>query len=1450
VALILFSLTGRADTASDVRDFTGAPTRAVWIQDAGDLACVYSERPTLRLMVFDTEDNKGERMLLPDIGWYAKPVITADGSRVVFADMTTKTLDVINWDGTGRRQVVKNISSFEDNSTWTDPKSGVVWVYAQTMEPRGNQQVPVIRRYQLDHPEINELIWDKMPIVHFMVSGDGRAACGGSAAGNTPQGMLTLPNGNLYTPAAGCWPSMSPDSSHRLWVFTGNHRSIHFCVPANRSGNFSVSDVRFDEAPGLVLKSNEEEYHPRWTNNIRYLAITSPYSNRNYKAAANIPNDVAAKVEVYVGKFKDDFSGIERWVQITHSKGGNYWPDIWIKPSKEALAALAAAPELPEEKAPATLDTKGLIYTWITGGESNQINDPVTGAIHQCSGQFRHNARFAPYEVMDLTDGAFVPDDSTAAPLLAACKASNQFAVEAEITPQGDAPAGEKIVMAFADDPANGNFVLAQQGDTLNLRLKTDGAGSSTQTLPLCQLIQNQPNHIIVSYADGKLACFVNGCRAILPNPFHGGLSNWTTQPLIFGDSSKGGQNWTGLMEDIGLFSRQIDAPEARQRYLKQRERTSPRKPIDTLVVEAKLIGRCPPADPQGIAPYRRCLSVQLYEVEKVISGKCDDKQITVAQWSVLDAQVVPSYTQMAVGNTYQLTLQKMDDRPEQQSERQLSGDFKAPDTIQLYYDTINPAPPATAAATPPQVSTWKGPAGDANAGGVWEVTAPAIPWSTGKAPGPGDTALLGTVTQGTREITTGAPETIAQLNLTQGHPGAVNRLTLGAPLTISGNAKPLALAADSGAELNLNGQPLLLTNGSLDDVTFNGTVRMAGNGAVAGATVLDGGFDYTQAPQVQFSGGGGQGATAEAVMAVVELTRTTVGQGYTSAPTVTISQPDVVGGRQATATARIDAAGGTISELYVTDPGSGYLRAPQITFSGGGGTGATAEATLSLSGIIVTNGGSGYVTPPKITLVGGDGQHSIALAALQVTTFRYTDPQGNAVFTNAGILNQDGTALIFDWAAEQTNSGRRNFSNSGTWTLKNGACVQESSSTNRPDWFAGGTNSGTLRVLDGSSLGFATLENSGELDLGAATLLGQSDIAIGDNTLKNTGKGVLKVLGSTPDRPATFGYVAQGATGKRIIENGTADGKSQAQFIVGEGQDTSTLTAIGGQVHMTNFAGGSLQVNPGAMLALLTNDNGSTHAYNARDAKITNAGDFLLAGQLRLQGNFVSFVGIENSGTLTIQGDKVVLERLPNSTGAGGFYNNTNLAQILNQPGALLQGSGDLTYLNSTGNEGGRYLEVTNLGTIAPGKAASSQAPESFGQLTFSNATVYFGVFTIPELPRFAPKGTPQPGPVPASPAKPGILRIGIGGPPTAPDHFDTLTITGTDDDGKLELMKGEGNTLNIVTPAGFAPHGTYRIVTAAAVDGTFDTLQYNGAPQVPYTVNYRPDGIEVVFP
>lgn len=74
----------------------------------------------------------------------------------------------------------------------------------------------------------------------------------------------------------------------------------------------------------------------------------------------------------------------------------------------------------------------------------------------------------------------------------------------------------------------------------------------------------------------------------------------------------------------------------------------------------------------------------------------------------------------------------------------------------------------------------------------------------------------------------------------------------------------------------------------------------------------------------------------------------TNAGSGYSSQPTVTISAPPAtVNAIQATAGAVSFGPGGVITSIALGNPGRGYLTPPTVIITGGGGTGATAVASM-----------------------------------------------------------------------------------------------------------------------------------------------------------------------------------------------------------------------------------------------------------------------------------------------------------------------------------------------------------------------------------------------------------------------------------------------------------------------------------------------------------------------
>jgi hypothetical protein len=113
-------------------------------------------------------------------------------------------------------------------------------------------------------------------------------------------------------------------------------------------------------------------------------------------------------------------------------------------------------------------------------------------------------------------------------------------------------------------------------------------------------------------------------------------------------------------------------------------------------------------------------------------------------------------------------------------------------------------------------------------------------------------------------------------------------------------------------------------------------------------------------------------------------------GSGYNTAPSVTISGPDEVGGVRAEAVCAV--TGNAVTYVTLTNAGSGYTNASNLTvsFAGGGGSNASAIAEILTfrQGTVATavvNGGSGYTngTTP-VTFSGGGGTGAAATAIIR----------------------------------------------------------------------------------------------------------------------------------------------------------------------------------------------------------------------------------------------------------------------------------------------------------------------------------------------------------------------------------------------------------------------------------------------------------------------------------
>lgn len=173
----------------------------------------------------------------------------------------------------------------------------------------------------------------------------------------------------------------------------------------------------------------------------------------------------------------------------------------------------------------------------------------------------------------------------------------------------------------------------------------------------------------------------------------------------------------------------------------------------------------------------------------------------------------------------------------------------------------------------------------------------------------------------------------------------------------------------------------------------------------VAGVDVVYGGFNYTTAPTLTFSGGSGSNAVAKAELSdgrVSAITMQNYGSGFTGTPSVSISAPSSTSPYGSGATFAVSGSGG-LGAVTLTNIGGGYTTEPSVTVAEGG-TPATLTAVSdgwSLTSVGITSPGSGYSSTPSVTVSAPDPGGT--LASVTVTIDPATGQIATAKITSAG---------------------------------------------------------------------------------------------------------------------------------------------------------------------------------------------------------------------------------------------------------------------------------------------------------------------------------------------------------------------------------------------------------------------------------------------------------------
>jgi hypothetical protein len=347
------------------------------------------------------------------------------------------------------------------------------------------------------------------------------------------------------------------------------------------------------------------------------------------------------------------------------------------------------APEAREVDTSWPTNREGLLFRWRAADESAEAYDDVGEVLFasglQPSGLARSNRHFAM-----MVQGGHFTAIGLEESLLPAVRKSEALSVEILATPSDLAQGGPAWILSSFSDSGAVNLSIGQEGSEVVAVLRTSATGEQGARASLCRLDDPALFHVVMSYADGRLVCHLNGTPVADSGDVRGDLSTWSDIPFLFGAGSRPGHDWAGTIEGVAMYSRVIEAEEAQRNCEHYAARIAARKPVARLEIQARLLAKSAVPSSFELGPYNQALGVYEYAVEKVVAGAHDGGRIRVAHWFILDRERLP-ICDAPLGEARKLILEHMTDNP-QLRYGYLANTLTNAREVPVYYDIALPA--------------------------------------------------------------------------------------------------------------------------------------------------------------------------------------------------------------------------------------------------------------------------------------------------------------------------------------------------------------------------------------------------------------------------------------------------------------------------------------------------------------------------------------------------------------------------------------------------------------------------------------------------------------------------------------------------------------------------------------------------------------------------------------
>lgn len=686
----------------------GVPVRVVWLEDANaEAPDPFGDAASYRLAGWDSSESTARRLL--DLrGNWARPMISPDGETVIFTDRGRSVYDrkerfepvmmALDW----KSGVLRRLGVGHAVDVRREAAGPVDWVYfiddvvgGAAFTLSGN----TLGRFPLKAPDKREVVWNhaSMAVDNLQVSRDGTKFVG--LFPGREAAVVDVPTGRWHKLATGCWPSLAPDDSYLAWVFDGPHRNVRmFQIEPAREWKINIALPK--ELHGA------ETFHPRWSNHPRVIAFTGPFEGPK-KAPGEKGNPLrlgARAAEIQVARLSADRTKLERLVQVTHNRVGDFFPDVWVHggdaADTDAFAqqpALAfARPVASGSRSAEAAAANAAVFRWISQRGENRARDAgVAGGERTCLCEARGLARLSPFHGMWLDGGWFEADATSAQALAAGIRSGRAVSVAMTLTEWADDPAAAQAVLVSAglggEKPF---FAMVRRGGRLEALLVPSGAAGPISLGGVDRpVVAGRAVAVGLVVGQGGAQWHINGEPSGPATPMAAdALAAWPERAqVIFGAGSPPGGGWRGSLEGIVIHASASDGAAMRALAIEAAAATVGRDWPVPVTAKARLISATTP-DLDKLDTYRRMLVDHVYEV--VSSSSPLPKRISVLHWAVLDGAAVPGFPRTE-GAEYDLVLDPYERRPELDSElTDISSDDYA---LPMFLDVTPPASPAAA---------------------------------------------------------------------------------------------------------------------------------------------------------------------------------------------------------------------------------------------------------------------------------------------------------------------------------------------------------------------------------------------------------------------------------------------------------------------------------------------------------------------------------------------------------------------------------------------------------------------------------------------------------------------------------------------------------------------------------------------------------------------------------